>query len=56
MLVVAAILHAKHYADISLLNPSHLWWDPCSTEEEIGSEVKAAHNIFYEPFLTYSSR
>ena len=55
MLVVAAILHAEHYADISLLNPPHLWCDPCSTEEEIGSEVKAMH-IFYEPFLPYSSR
>ena len=55
MPVVAAILYAKHYADISLLNPPHLQWNPRSTEE-IGSEVKAMHNIFYEPFLTYSSR
>lgn len=43
-----------HYADISLLNHPHLQWDPCSTEEERGSEVKAMYNIFYEPFLTYS--
>jgi len=55
MPMVAAILYPKHYADIFLLNPPHLQWDPRSTEEKIGSEVKAMH-IFYEPFLTYSSR
>ena len=55
-MVVAAILCAKHFADISLLNLHHLRWGSCSTDEETGSEVKSVHKILYEPFVSYSSR